>query len=312
MVDSHPIEGRAVVAVLTYRREHLVGDLVARLAEQAAAVDPPARVVVVDNDPEGSARTIVESLELPSVSYVHEPTPGIAAARNAALDAAHDSPALVFIDDDETPAAGWLDALLAAHCRFTAQAIAGPCVRTYATEPAPWVRAARVFDRRRMPTGTEVPAASTANLLIDLDHVRSHDLRFAQELGISGGSDHLFTREVWRSGGRIVWCDEAVVFDPVPSSRLTGRWTLTRGYRSGNTSTRVDLMLAPTTQDRATVRVRAIGAGLTRAIAGAGRAFVGILMRSPENVGLGAWTMVRGAGMVGAATGHRYLEYRRS
>ena len=41
---------------------------------------------MVDNDPQGGAREQVEAYPAEWVRYVHEPEPGIAAARNRALD----------------------------------------------------------------------------------------------------------------------------------------------------------------------------------------------------------------------------------
>ncbi|WP_425454326.1 glycosyltransferase family 2 protein [Luteococcus japonicus] len=46
------------------------------------------------------------------VRYVNETAPGLAAVRNRALDEAGNANLLAFIDDDETPAAGWLQHLV--------------------------------------------------------------------------------------------------------------------------------------------------------------------------------------------------------
>lgn len=306
-----PTSGQLVVAVATYRRTEQLERLVPLLVQQLAAVDSPARVLVVDNDPLGDASSAVANLGLANVDYVHEPRPGIASARNAALEAASEDELLVFIDDDETPSAAWLAELVKGHRRFGAAAVAGPVVRSYAVEPKAWVREARVFDRYRRPTGTVVTAASTANLLLDLGFVRAHHLRFDDRLGLTGGSDHLFTRQITEAGGRIYWCDEAVVMDPVPASRLTSGWTLRRGYRSGNTSTVVDLMLADEAWQRGRLRGKSVAGGLARVSAGSVRALAGLVARRPEQQGRGAWTMARGAGMLGGALGHQYAEYRR-
>lgn len=302
----------SVVAVLSYRRVELLRTLLPELARQARALPTAARVLVVDNDPLGLARVTVEQLGLPEVEYRHEPRPGIAAARNAAIDAAATASTLVFIDDDETPSGNWLASLVEAQGTHGGAAIAGSVVRTYETEPAQWIRAARVFDRYRLASGSPVEAASTANLLLDLNYVRQHGLRFDDRLGLSGGSDYLFTRQISASGGRIYWCDEAVVFDPVPASRLTARWTLQRGYRSGNSRAVVSVILAGRTIDQVRVRSHMIGGGLMRMAGGSARAAFGLATRSSTHEGQGAWTFVRGAGMIGGALGHRFVEYRRA
>ncbi|MCL3861294.1 glycosyltransferase family 2 protein [Actinotalea sp. K2] len=312
-MDVMPAAGRRVaVAVLTYQRPDVLGALLPELARQARVQVPPARVVVVDNDPGASARAAVEELDLPEVTFVHEPRPGIAAGRNAALREASDVDTLVFIDDDETPEGEWLSVMVDTHARLGGAALAGPVLRVHESPPASWVRAARVFDRRRMPTGTPLEAAGSGNLLLDMRHVRRHGLEFDDRLGLAGGSDHLFTKQIRQTDGQIYWCDEAVVSEFVPSDRLTGRWTLRRGHRSGTTSVLVELMLASTRGKAMTIRIRAISGGLARLLAGGGRVAWGLLTSNPEHQGRGAWTAARGTGLLAAAVGHTFVEYRRA
>ncbi len=79
-------------------------------------------------------------------------------------------------------------------------------ISEYAAEPDPWIKAGRFFDRRRLPSGTQIEVAATNNLLLDLRQVRAFGLRFDEALGLSGGSDTLFTRELHGRGGVLVWC----------------------------------------------------------------------------------------------------------
>ena len=96
------------VAIPSYRRA-------ASLAATLAAITPQvnqnrdlfdATILVVDNDPLGSAATTVHTAA-GAVRYVLEPKPGIAAVRNRALSETS-SRLLVFIDDDEVPREHWL------------------------------------------------------------------------------------------------------------------------------------------------------------------------------------------------------------
>ncbi|RZI88301.1 MAG: glycosyltransferase, partial [Microbacterium sp.] len=103
-----------VMAVPTFRRPQAIEAAVrASLPqvnglEEATAGRARATLLVVDNDPDASARDLVEGL---GVRYVHEPRPGIAAVRNRAIVEAGDATAVVFIDDDEVPEPGWLKEL---------------------------------------------------------------------------------------------------------------------------------------------------------------------------------------------------------
>lgn len=302
------------IGVLTFRRP---GDLVAvlpllvRQAADARALGHTAEVLVVDNDADGSAREAVRPWEADAVRYVVEPVPGIAAARNRAIAESHGSDLLIFIDDDERPHDGWLGHLLGTWRGTGAQAVAGAVVSEVTGEPDRWARAGDFFRRRRLPTGTPIDVAATNNLLLDLSFVRRRGLRFDQGFGLSGGSDTLFTRRLVAEGGLLVWCDEAVVTDHVPAERLTRQWVLRRAFRSGNSSSRVDIVLATEPRARAMARARAVARGSVRLVGGGVRWVLGALVRADDHAARGLRTAARGAGMLAAAGGMVYREYRR-
>jgi succinoglycan biosynthesis protein ExoM len=306
-----------VLAVLTYRRPEDLRDALPELVAQADRVPGRSEVLVVDNDPAGGAGAQVTSFAralgdgAPVVRYAHEPTPGIAAARNRALDEAGDHDLLVFIDDDERPVAHWLEELLATYAVDRPAAVVGPVVSRYEVEPEPWIQAGRFFDRRRLPSGTALDVAATNNLLLDLAQVRALDLRFDERFGITGGSDTLFTRQLVDRGGRMVWCDEAVVWDIVPASRLTRSWVLRRAFRSGNGHSRVALERT-TGLARTLARARLTLDGAVRVVGGAARWLVGLATGSLGRRARGRRTIARGAGMVSGAYGYVYAEYRRA
>ena len=62
------------------------------------------------------------------MTTVPEPTPGISAGRNAALDANPRTDLLAFIDDDEIPSPGWLMSLVDTFERYEPAGVAGPVV----------------------------------------------------------------------------------------------------------------------------------------------------------------------------------------
>jgi succinoglycan biosynthesis protein ExoM len=299
-----------VVAVLTYRRPDQLRLLLPELVRQGAGRGE-IRVLVVDNDPAASGGPVVEALDDAAVRYVHEPRPGIAAARNRALDESADDDVLVFIDDDEWPNATWLDSMLDVHTRTSCAAVVGPVVSEFAAEPDAWVTAGRFFDRRRLPSGTLVDVAATNNLLLDLRQVRAFDLQFDEDFGLSGGSDTLFTRELHRRGGALIWCDEAVVIDQVPVERLTRRWVLLRALRSGNSWSRTSIKISTSTAERARVRVQLTGRGALRTVTGAAQFVAGFITRNRPQQARGLRTAMRGTGMLSGAYGYVYSEYRR-
>ena len=307
-----PAERSLAVLVATYQRPATLATLLDHLAGVVAR--PPAgwrvRVVVCDNDREPTAAAVCAGAAC-RPTYVHEPRPGIAAARNALLEAAAADEVVVFIDDDEWPEDGWLAALTSTYDGFDADVVAGPVVSDFETDP----RRALVpaFARARTATGTPVAWPGTGNVLIRRAALEAPPLRFRDAYGLSGGSDSMLFLELTRRGGSIVWCDEAVVHELVPASRARLRWVLRRAYRLGNTHTRFDRDLAgpgrvAVAGVMARRAVKAIGwmaTGAVRAAAGAvradGAAVVGGLQR--------VW---RGAGMVAGLGGVTFVEYRRT
>lgn len=301
-----------VIAVLTFKRPDDIARIIPLLIEQAVSITPPASVLVVDNDPDGGAREDVAQASGGSdlVRYVHEPTPGIAAARNKALEEAGGARYLVFIDDDETPSPNWLRLLMTTLRDTGAQAVVGSVVSDYEIPLTDWVKAGRFFDRRRLPTGTDVSVAATNNLLLDVNWVNSIGLRFDNHFGVTGGSDTLFTRQLHVAGGRMVWNDEAEVIDRVPAKRTHAKWVLQRAYRSGNGWSRVSLYMAGSGAHIG-LRARLVGRGLIRLVGGSTRALLGLLTRDMTHQAKGLRTACRGAGLLLGALGQHYSEYRR-
>lgn len=299
-----------VVAVLTFKRPDDLAELLPALIAQADARPERVEVLVVDNDPDAGARPCVAAHQ-GAVRYVHEPVPGIAAARNRALDEAGTADVLVFVDDDERPSERWLSTMLEHRRRTEVVAVVGPVVSEFVGEPSHWVAAGDFFRRRRMPTGTAVSVAATNNLLLDLAWIKAQGLRFDERFGISGGEDTLFTRRIAELGGVMEWNDEALVVDRVPAARLTAKWVLQRAFSSGNGWSCVALHLTRTPAQARRERAVLTGRGSVRLVGGLLRAAFGVLVRSAENQAKGLRTATRGLGMITGAWGFAYAEYRR-
>ena len=278
MTDAVAPGERVLVALATRNRPAGL----ARTLESLAAQEPcrlPVHVVVVDNDAGGSARPVVDQYATQhdtggaplTVSYVCEPRPGIAFARNAALEFVTTCDVVAFLDDDEVADPGWLRLLLDAMVQFDADVTTGPCDRDLPINAPKWAHVSSLFTAEHYPTGTERPVAFTGNAAVRGAAIVEHGLRFAIDHPQMGGTDHWFFAALVEHGARIVWVDEARVTEAVTADRLRLRWAWRRGFRIGYSLVVRD----PNRPVGRRARVRAMGAASSELVRAMARTLVG-------------------------------------
>lgn len=279
-----------------------------------SAIGQVLEIVVVDNDPGQSARPVLAHWcrqgRVPVVA-LDCPEPNISRARNTAIHAAR-GPWLAFIDDDETPEPDWLEQLLrtARHCR--ADAVFAPVVPVYGAQIAPWVVRGRFFERRRLATGAAVTRRDvrSGNVLVRRALLLALPGPFDSSFGRTGGEDTLLFTQLLQSGPvRFVWCDEAVVREPVEPARAALPWLLRRAYRGGQSFVLVAMRTTPRG-----ARGRLLACLLARALAQLGVAGVLTLLSWP--FGRAAWVKwlrlaCAQCGKMTGAMGFHYQEYKR-
>ena len=252
------------VCIATYRRADRLGLLLADLARQQRM---PQEVVVVDNDPGASARTVVEAFRASSpgfeVVYGIQPEKNISITRNRTVELASGH-WLAFVDDDERAPPEWLKLLAEAATRYEAAGVLGP-VQPQVPDSAPaWIRRGRFYEWPRMPTGTVIPLNQLrfGNVLLRAELLRGMAQPFDPAYGVTGGEDGDLLSRLVTAGARIVWCDEAHVNEPVETSRQSLRWLLRRSLRGGQDFARHSLngrYGTPTLTHRASLMARAGG-----------------------------------------------------
>ncbi|ANM11799.1 MULTISPECIES: glycosyltransferase family 2 protein [unclassified Rhizobium] len=300
---------KIAVGVLTYRRLDGIAKLLDVMTRQ---IRHPARpyhltMVIVDNDAAGSAKATVESFGQTGaydLIYVVEQNQGIPFARNRALDSAPPGTDLFcFLDDDEWPVDGWLDAMLETREKNRADCVYGPVQPVYPENPPEYFIRARVFERKKNIDGQRIGYAASNNVMFDYPLIRAWNLRFEEKMRFTGGTDYLFFNQAIRRGMKIFWADKALVHDIVPANRMTWKWVLQRQYRLGNT-----FAVSEVLHGNLKRRVYRAAYGATRVVLGL--VMLPAILISPY-WGMRALTHVlRGAGMVNGILGHAYQEYK--
>lgn len=299
---------KIAVVIVTYKRSDGLRKLLRELMLQNFSGTPVAElnVIVVDNDPAGSAAPVVaefESAGIIRISYLHETRPGIPFARNRGMyHALAGNDYFAFIDDDEYPTPTWMRNLLKVACELYSDAVLGPVTPVYPAGTPAWVRRSRLFEGWNHADRSQIGEAASNNVLVRSEFIRQHRIEFDERMHASGGSDYRFFRQCVNAGMVINWSSTAAVFEDIPRSRLRLRWLAQRQIRLGNTFA-MDARLS-----RHLPRIVKIYAfGLARMLFG----LVGLptIIVSSRLGSSAAVHLLRGAGIVSGIHGYRHDEY---
>jgi succinoglycan biosynthesis protein ExoM len=223
------------VCIATYRRPRGLAVVLEDLGRQQRL---PNQVVVVDNDAGGSARGVVEQYRTADgrvpIDYDIQPERNIALTRNRTVELA-DGDWIAFIDDDERAPRPWLRQLLDAATENAADGVLGPVEPQLPTQAPAWIRRGRFYDFPRMRTGGEVPLNRMrfGNVLLRGARLRAEPGPFDPAYGLMTGEDGDLLVRLANKGAKIIWCDEAIVREPIDSKRLSLRWLLYRALSGG-------------------------------------------------------------------------------
>ncbi len=229
------------VCICTYKRPYLLENLISKLEGQITEEFLRFNVVIVDNDPEISAKDIVTQIidkTKLSLKYYHEPDRGISSARNKSIKEA-DGKYIVFIDDDEFPDNTWLQQLFNAIEKYSADGVLGPVEPYYDEKTPEWLSNSDLLKRSRFHTGYLIKNSRytrTGNVIFNRNIFKNMKAPFDPKYGKIGGGDVEFFQRMLKRDKTFVWCDEAIVYEFIEEKRRTKMYYIKRAFTRGLTN----------------------------------------------------------------------------
>jgi succinoglycan biosynthesis protein ExoM len=230
------VKAQIDVCIATYKRPEPLRKLLRSLAVQETGEEFSFTIIVADNDAERSAEGVAREFQAAGrkITYAVEPAQSISLARNKSLSLATGE-YIATIDDDTYADRHWLLSLYRAITSYNADVVNGPAVREFPPKTPDYIRECSVFNRPNPPTGsTEKYICATVNSLFRRKLIEGVAAPFDPRFGRSGGEDTVFFYQLKKRDCRMIWCREALVFDPVPPARANLAWVLKRSFRYGN------------------------------------------------------------------------------
>lgn len=209
------------ICAVTFKRPGGLARLIDSLARLKIPDDVIVEVVLVDNDPAGSAVNDPQRVEaagtLP-IRWQHEPAGDIARARNRCIAAA-EGRWIAFIDDDEAAHESWIAAYALISEESDADGFFGPVLPCLEVPRESWLDLATFYNGAKRATGAllGISGAFTSNAFVRRSLLR--EVSFDPAFGRTLGEDtDCFLRALER-GAKFVWCNEACVSEFLPPER---------------------------------------------------------------------------------------------
>ncbi|WP_300526857.1 glycosyltransferase family 2 protein [Maricaulis sp.] len=219
------------VIIPTFRRPDGLKAAVESVQRQSRPAD---EIIIVDNAPEGCARSVADAFRDARIHYLHVPEPGVANARNAGL-AMTEARYIAFLDDDEIASEHWLAALLHSQAALDVAVVFGPLqARTKARGRLRQNLLNRLYSRPGPDEDQRLDKPyGCGNSLIDRNAVKIGSRPFDTALNETGGEDDAFFAMLQDEGARFGWASQAHAIECVDPRRAGWTYMLSRSFAFG-------------------------------------------------------------------------------
>lgn len=192
-------------------------------------------LIAVDNSPEGSAiaafRWLDERAPIP-FRWAHEPRPGVAHARNAALAFARGE-LVAWLDDDEEASPTWLAALVTQRRETGAQSVFGPVRANAPNADTGREFYERLYSREGPPTSGPCSHAYGIGNSLQPRAMFDEPEPFSISANEKGGEDDLLFASWAEAGAQFAWAADALVTEHVDARRTRLAHGLKRAFAYG-------------------------------------------------------------------------------
>lgn len=232
------------ICIPTYKRPEMLKKLLISIKDNNINKEliKDLKIIVVDNDFEGSAEKIIHKLikEFPDsyqLHYYNYPEKGLANVRNEMFRRAleFNPDYIACIDDDEYTSSEWLNELVYSVTKNKGEISVGPVNPTIEHHVTPsisyWFKTETISNNKR------INYFRTGNFIINANFLKDAKIKFDSRFNLTGGEDSYFGLQAIKKGAKLFWAANAIVYETVPQSRANIKWLMKRRYTNANNYT---------------------------------------------------------------------------
>ena len=220
----------------TFRRPEGLNAALSSLVAQSS-ISRALEIVVVDNDPDGSAREYVAKYAKTSpieIVYLHISVPGVANARNGALNIARGR-YIAWLDDDQEASTNWLSTLISTAKKYKAALTFCPTIARIPGVSKYNDFYVSFFERAgpEIKEGVLDSFFGCGNSLMDLQYCGLPNPAFDLSANETGGEDDILFAHIQRQAGVLAWTRECYTHEDIRPHRVTPSYLRKRSFAFG-------------------------------------------------------------------------------